>query len=106
MTFKDLQKKVSLETTTKQQYRLTKGVHDKPFWIWNIAEHKQEDFKTDGDCCFNNIIGLPTNEGEEKAIFDYERILYDALLDNDDSIHAFKHKHLCNACPQKTDTAS
>jgi len=33
----------------------------------------------------------------EKAIFDYEKILYDALLDNDNSNvlhHAFKHKHL------------
>jgi hypothetical protein len=27
-------------------------------------------------------------------MFDYEEILYDALLDNDDSIHTFKHKHL------------
>ena len=56
-----------------------------------------EDIRTDGDCCFNHIIGLPTKEGEEKAIFDYEKILYDALLDNDDFTilhHAFKHKHL------------
>jgi hypothetical protein len=34
---------------------------------------------------------------EEKAIFDYEKISYDALLDNDYSNsfkHVFKHKHL------------
>jgi hypothetical protein len=28
-----------------------------------------------GVCCFNHIIGLPTKEGMEKAIFDYEKIL-------------------------------
>ena len=68
-----------------------------PFWIWNIEEHKAEDIKTKGDCCFNHIIGLPTKEGEEKAMFDYEKILYDALLDNDNTniLHyTFKHKHL------------
>jgi hypothetical protein len=33
----------------------------------------------------------------EKAIFDYKKILYESLLDNDYSNnldHAFKHKHL------------
>ena len=63
----------------------------------DIEEHKQEDARTHGDCCFNHIIGLPTKEGEEKAIFDYEKILYDALLDNQSYNalnHAFKHKHL------------
>jgi hypothetical protein len=32
---------------------------DKPFWIWNIEEHKKQDI---GDCCFNHIIGLTTKE--------------------------------------------
>jgi hypothetical protein len=50
--------------------------------------------KTNGNCCFNHIIGLPTKEGLEKAIFDYKKILYDALLINDISYHVFKHKHL------------
>ena len=58
---------------------------------------KLEDIRTEGDCCFNHIIGLPTKEGEEKPIFDYENILYYALLDNEHSNvlnHSFKHKHL------------
>jgi Terminase RNaseH-like domain len=92
LTFKDLKKRVTLEAQ-QQQSRLFETLHHKPFWIWNIEEHKQEDIKTNGNCCFNHIIGLPTKEGEEKAIFDYEKIFYEALLD-DDSIHAFKHKHL------------
>jgi hypothetical protein len=94
LTFKDLKKRVSLEAVTKQQSRLFGRLCNKPFWIWNVQEHKQEDTRANGDCCFNHIIGLPTKEGEEKAILDYEKILYAALLDNDDSIHTFKHKHL------------
>jgi hypothetical protein len=96
VTFKDLKKRVSLEIT-QEQSRLFERLHNKPFWIWNIAEHKQEDIKTDGNCCFNHIIGLPTKEGMGKAIFDYEKILYDCLLDNQDSNiinHTFKQKHL------------
>jgi hypothetical protein len=46
-------------------------------------QHKLEDINTDGDCCFNHIIGLPTKEGVEKVIFDYEKTLYNALLDNE-----------------------
>jgi hypothetical protein len=96
MTFKDLKKRVSLETT-QQQSKLFERLRNKSFWIWNMQEHKQEDIKTNGECCFNHIIGLPTKEGVEKAIFEYEKILYDALLDNDfcnPLKHTFKHKHL------------
>lgn len=65
--------------------------------MWNTKEHKQEDMNTKGQCCFNHIIGLPTKDGEEKAMFDYEKLLYDSLLDNDCSNalkHTFKHKYL------------
>jgi hypothetical protein len=33
-------------------------LRDKPFWIWDTKQHKQEDIKTKGDCCFNHIIGF------------------------------------------------
>ena len=96
MTFKDLKKRVSSLEITQEQYRLFERLQNKPFWIWNIEEHKHEDVRTNGDCCFNHIIGLPIKEGVEKPIFDYEKILYDALLINDVSNHNddFKHKHL------------
>jgi hypothetical protein len=96
VTFKDLKKRVCPELA-HEQYTFFRGLQNKPFWIWNIEEHKQEDIRTNGDCCFNHIIGLPTKEGMEKAIFDYEKILYDSLLDRDDPKplnHSFKHKHL------------
>ena len=65
MTFKDLKRKISLEIT-QEQSKLFERSYNKPFWIWDKQQHKQEDIRTDGDCCFNHIIGLPTKEGEEK----------------------------------------
>ena len=56
MLFKDLQKLVShsqREYTTKELFQRLQG---KPFWIWDIEEHKQEDIKTNGDCCFNTLL--------------------------------------------------
>src|SRR5207247_1614589 len=72
--------------------RLIERLYTKPFWIWDVNEHKSEDITTHGECCFNNIIGLPKKDGIEKPMFDYEKVLYDFLLllnEND-----FKDKHL------------
>jgi hypothetical protein len=90
LTFKDLKKRVSIETTT-QQSRLFERLRNKPFWFWDVQEHKHEDVRTKGDCCFNHIIGLPTKEGIQRPIFDYQKLLSDALLDIGQS---FKEKHL------------
>jgi hypothetical protein len=96
LTFKDLKKRISLETS-QQQSKLLERLRTKPFWFWNIEEHKAEALRTKGDCCFNHIIGLPTKEGIDKPMFDYERSLYDCLLipENSNPLnHGFKHKHL------------
>jgi hypothetical protein len=45
VTFKDLKKRVSLEAT-QQQSELFSRSHNRPFWIWNTEERKQEDIKT------------------------------------------------------------
>jgi hypothetical protein len=57
VTFKDLKKRLTLEVT-QQQIKLFERLKNKPFWIWDMEEHKQEDIKTNGDCCFNHIIDL------------------------------------------------
>ena len=44
VTFKDLKKRVNLET--QQQTRLFDRLRNKRYWIWNLEEHKQEDAKT------------------------------------------------------------
>jgi hypothetical protein len=97
MTFKDLKKRISSSNQQQQQIQSFDILQDKPFWIWNIEEHKQEDIRTKGYCCFNHIIGLPTKEGLEKPIFDYQQLLYEALLSSDfcnPLNHDFKDKHL------------
>jgi hypothetical protein len=96
VTFKDLQKIVQSQSGP-EQYQLLQRLRDKPFWIWDPRQHKQEDIKTKGDCCFNHIIGLPRKDGIQKSIFDYEKLLYDSLLIPEfynHSKHNFKHKHV------------
>jgi hypothetical protein len=58
---------------------------NKSFWVWNTEEHKAADILTNGDCCFNHIIGLPKKNGEDKPFFDYEKLLFDQLQ---------QHKHV------------
>ena len=97
LTFKDLKKTVSSATTAEEQHILFETLKDKPFWIWNVQQHKQLDIRTNGDCCFNHIIALPKKERDEKPIFDYQKLLYDNLLIpniNNPFHHDFKHKHL------------
>jgi hypothetical protein len=82
LTFKDLKKIVSLEATIQQQSRLSEELDHKPFWIWDVDQHKQEDAKTNGDCCFNHIIGLPQKDGIDKPLYDYQQIIFDSLDNN------------------------
>jgi hypothetical protein len=96
VTFKDLHKLVQSQSISEQN-QLLQRLRDKPFWIWDKANHKQEDIKIKGDCCFNHIIGLPRKDGIEKSIFDYENLLYDSLLIPEfynPSKYNFKEKHL------------
>jgi hypothetical protein len=52
----------------------------KPFWIWDKEQHKQEDIDTKGNCCFNHIIGLPQKDGDDKPLCDYQQIIFDSLV--------------------------
>lgn len=79
VTFKDLQKLVQSQSSPEQS-QLLQRLRDKPFWIWDQQQHRQEDIKTKGDCCFNHIIGLPIKNKVEKPLFDYEQLLYDSVL--------------------------
>ena len=46
LTFRDLKKRVSLETVAQQQSNPLERLQNKPFWIWNKEEHRQQDIKT------------------------------------------------------------
>jgi hypothetical protein len=49
LTFKDLQKLVHSNYSTRDNKELEK-LRNKPFWIWDREDHKLEDIKTKGDC--------------------------------------------------------
>ena len=50
MIFKDLQKlaQQSQQQQENEHKESFQRLQDKPFWIWNVEEHKQEDVKTNG----------------------------------------------------------
>lgn len=79
MTFRDLQKLIESQPNPKHT-KAFQRLRDKPFWIWDSVSHKSRDVRNKGDCCFNHIIGLPRKDGVKKPLFDYELMLYKALL--------------------------
>jgi hypothetical protein len=91
VVFKDLQKLVAQQQQEKARNELYDRLINKPFWIWDKAEHKREDIRTNGDCCFNHIVGLPQNDGEDKPLFDYQQIIFDSL-DRDGNKHLWIKK--------------
>ena len=55
---------------------------DKPFWIWDKEKHRQEFIKSNGNCCFNHIIGLPVKNSVEHPIYKYELDVVDKIENN------------------------
>jgi hypothetical protein len=112
LTFKDLQKVIESEAQSGQglnQNQLQR-LRNKEFWYWFERRHKEVDRITKGDCCMQHIIRLPKKDGKEMPFFEYERMLYRALVEpgylnshpgastssssNDNVWHQFKEKHL------------
>ncbi len=80
VVFKDLQKLVSQQQKENARNELYDRLIKKPFWIWDKQQHKLEDIRTDGECCFNHIIGLPQKDGVDKPLYDYQRMIFDSLV--------------------------
>jgi hypothetical protein len=93
LTFKDLKKRVYLETT-QQHTKLFERLLNKPFWIWDREYHQLKDIQTNGDCCFNHVIGLPEKNAVEKPLFEYEKIIFDSLVTQNGNASSFNKKHL------------
>jgi hypothetical protein len=55
---------------------------DKPFWIWDYYLHRAQYTKTNGHCCFNHLISLPTKGGRQYPMFDFQELIFDALEQN------------------------
>ena len=52
----------------------------KPFWVWNQIEHRTLAKDSDGQCCWNHIVGLPIKNNKEYPLFNYEKTLFNSLL--------------------------
>ena len=37
---------------------------NKPFWIWNKEEHRQQASRYKWECCYNHVVGLPPERQE------------------------------------------
>ena len=85
---KDLKKRVSSEVT-QQQSRLTERLHNKPFWIWNVEDHRKEGVFTKGDC--SALITLL--DYLDKPLYDYEKIIFDSLATQNGNASSV-NKHL------------
>ena len=110
MTINDLQRLVESQPdySNPKQLQQLERLRDKAFWYWDRGEHKEKDKSSNGDCCFNHIIRLPRKDGRRKPLFDYELLLYRALLvpgylnsiaslhsnEPNNVAHSFKVKHL------------
>ena len=101
MTFKDLKRQVSSSLPQQGQQQeqeqsklalLINRLKDRPFWIEDVQAHKHEYIRTFGYCCFNHILGCPQKNDKAMPIFDYEMMLYHALMDT--SADNPKRKHL------------
>jgi len=92
LTFKDLRSQLSKLQPSPEDSKVLERLRNKPFWIWDQEQHRLEDIRTKGDCCFNHIVGLPRKDNQkENPMFDYEKILYDNLMSVSND---FKDKHL------------
>jgi hypothetical protein len=80
IVFKDLQKLVFKRTRRKHKKGLFERLQDKPFWIWNIDVHKQEDSRTNGGCCLNHIIGLQRKYETINQLYEHEKIISNSLV--------------------------
>jgi hypothetical protein len=91
IVFKDLQKLVQHSQSQRENIRkeLFQRLQGKPFWIWDKQQHKQEDIKTNADCYFNRIIGLPQKNGVHKPLYDYEKIIFDSLVPSSSSSYSY-----------------
>ena len=82
MTFKELKTQLDKVQPSLENYQAFEILQNKPFWIWDKDQHIREDILTKGNCCFNHIIGLPVKNGKEYPIFEYEKLIFDAIEQN------------------------
>jgi hypothetical protein len=74
VTFKDLQKAVQ-SNRLDNLIDLQSTLQNKPFWIFDKEQHRQEDIRTKGQCCYWHIIRCPKKDGKDMPVLPYQKIL-------------------------------
>ncbi len=90
---KQKQKQGSLSSSPEFDFK----VLQKTFWYWDKEQHLTAAELTNGQCCWNHVVGLPIKDGKEYPLFNYEKILFDALIipgNNSNNKYNFQNKHL------------
>lgn len=76
-------KKLSVSQGTPINGDLSLSIfRNKPFWILEKAKHREQFLKTNGQCCFNHICGLPEKNEKQYPIFDYEVDVINKIQNN------------------------
>jgi hypothetical protein len=83
LTFKDLQKLV--QSNGSIYSNIEENLQNKPLWIFDKEQHRQEHIRIGGQCCFWHGIGCPQKDGKDMPVLPYQKTLYEALQN---------HKHI------------
>jgi hypothetical protein len=68
---------------SKEMQDLQRKLQGRPFYIWESNKHRLASNPSNyikGRCCFNHIIGLPKKNGVPLPLFDYQDVIYRALM--------------------------
>jgi hypothetical protein len=49
---------------------------------YGIITHRAQYMKTDGHCCLNHLISLPTKDGRQYPLFDFQAFIFDIIEQN------------------------
>ena len=55
---------------------------DTSFWIWDSYLHSVQYEKTNGSCCFNHLLSLPSKNGTQYPLFNFQAIIFDTVERN------------------------
>jgi hypothetical protein len=73
----------SLDTSIFDQGKDTLSIFlDKPFWMWDHDIHETEYIKTNGHCCFNHLISLPTKDDRQYPLFQFQALIFETVEQN------------------------
>jgi hypothetical protein len=74
---------LSLDTSIFDQGKDTLSIFlDKPFWMWDHDIHETEYIKTNGHCCFNHLISLPTKDDRQYPLFQFQALIFETVEQN------------------------